>query len=82
MRILKIISILVFLSLGGALTGLPARAAPNALEVTNTNDSGAGSLRQAILDADATNDVIDFNIPGPGIHIIHLTQQAQILRRI
>ena len=36
--------------------------------VTNTNDSGAGSLRQAILNAN-TNvglDSIDFNIPGDG----------------
>jgi parallel beta-helix repeat protein len=34
--------------------------------VTNTNDSGGGSLRQAILDANtaAGPDTIDFNIPG------------------
>ncbi len=32
--------------------------------VTNTNDGGAGSLRQAILDANASNgfDAIEFNI--------------------
>jgi parallel beta-helix repeat protein len=37
--------------------------------VTNTNDSGAGSLRQAITDANAagTNDTITFNIPGGGV---------------
>ena len=36
--------------------------------VTNTNDSGGGSLRQAILDANtaAGPDTIDFNIPGTG----------------
>ena len=36
--------------------------------VTNTNDSGGGSLRQAILDANtsAGADTIDFNIPGTG----------------
>jgi hypothetical protein len=36
--------------------------------VTNINDSGSGSLRQAILDANATSgaDTIDFNIPGVG----------------
>jgi predicted outer membrane repeat protein len=34
--------------------------------VTNTLDSGAGSLRQAVLDANGTpaNDVINFNIPS------------------
>ena len=37
--------------------------------VTNTNDSGAGSLRQAIIDAAATGvvDTIVFNIPGGGV---------------
>jgi hypothetical protein len=40
--------------------------------VVNTNDSGAGSLRQAILDANANPgaDTIDFNIPGAGVHVI------------
>ena len=40
--------------------------------VTNTNDSGAGSLRQAILDANATPgaDAIEFDIPGSGAHTI------------
>lgn len=40
--------------------------------VTNTNDSGSGSLRQAILDANgnAGTDSISFNIPGSGVHTI------------
>ena len=40
--------------------------------VTNTSDSGPGSLRQAILDANATPgaDTIAFNIPGTGVHTI------------
>jgi Right handed beta helix region len=40
--------------------------------VVNTNDAGAGSLRQAILAANATegDDLITFNIPGPGPHVI------------
>nr|WP_161501586.1 cadherin-like domain-containing protein [Rhodopirellula sp. SM50] len=43
--------------------------------VTNTNDSGAGSLRQAILDANVNGgaDTIDFNIAGGGIHVINLS---------
>ncbi len=42
------------------------------LTVTNTNDSGAGSLRQAILDSNAAlgTDQITFNIPGAGVHTI------------
>jgi len=40
--------------------------------VVNTNDSGAGSLRQAILDANANPgmDTIAFNIPGAVVHTI------------
>src|SRR5581483_3241676 len=40
--------------------------------VLNTNDSGFGSLRQAILNADAHRgpDLIDFKIPGNGSHLI------------
>src|SRR5207237_6840611 len=42
--------------------------------VTNANDHGTGSLRQAILDANATQglDTITFNIPGGGVHAINL----------
>jgi hypothetical protein len=40
--------------------------------VTNTADGGPGSLRQAILDANANPgpDLIGFAIPGPGVHTI------------
>lgn len=40
--------------------------------VTNTADSGSGSLRQAILDANAHPgpDTIDFAIPGSGVQTI------------
>ena len=45
------------------------------ITVTNTDDSGAGSLRQAIIDANANADadVIGFNIPGSGVHTISVT---------
>jgi titin len=40
--------------------------------VNNGNDSGAGSLRQAIVNANSTpgQDTINFNIPGSGVHFI------------
>ena len=40
--------------------------------VTNTNDSGAGSLRQAILDFNANPNltIITFSIPGAGVQTI------------
>jgi parallel beta-helix repeat protein len=43
-----------------------------AFTVTNTNDSGPGSLRQAILDANASPgpDTITFNFPQPGLNTI------------
>src|SRR4029079_13825422 len=43
--------------------------------VGNTNDSGPGSLRQAILEANAapgTTHVLSFAIPGAGVHTITL----------
>ena len=48
----------------------------NIFSVTNTNDSGTGSLRQAILDANAApnsingRDEIHFNIPSESVNII------------
>jgi hypothetical protein len=52
------------------LAPIPAHAAT--FTVTNTNDSGAGSLRQAILDANANAglDTIAFNISGSGVQTI------------
>ncbi|HLQ43453.1 MAG TPA: DUF4347 domain-containing protein, partial [Planctomycetaceae bacterium] len=46
----------------------------NTFVVTNTNDSGAGSLRQAITNANglAGTDTITFNIAGAGVHTITL----------
>src|SRR6476660_5274584 len=45
--------------------------APFVFTVTNTNDSGTGSLRQAILDANSMGGgTIAFNITGTGLHTI------------
>jgi len=48
------------------LAGAADRAPAATFTVTNTNDSGAGSLRQAIIDADGNGfaDAIDFAIPA------------------
>ena len=46
---------------------------PFTMVVTNTNNSGPGSLRQAILNANAHTgftDTISFKIPGAGVHTI------------
>jgi len=49
-------------------------AARQAFVVTNTKNHGTGSLRQAMLDANATSgpDTILFNIQGAGPHTINL----------
>jgi len=63
----KILALLAAISLGVAGSG-----AATTFTVTNTNDSGPGSLRQAIVDANATPgaDLIAFNVPGPLVHTI------------
>lgn len=52
-------------------------AAAATFTVTNTNDSGDGSLRKAIEDANASPgaDLISFAIPGAGVHTIAPTSQ-------
>ena len=59
-------------SLALALSLAAAAASAATFNVTNTSDSGAGSLRQAILDANAAGgaDTIAFNITGSGVHTI------------
>ncbi|PZQ09965.1 MAG: hypothetical protein DI564_16655 [Rhodanobacter denitrificans] len=55
---------------------LAAAAADAAtFSVTNTANGGTGSLRQAILDANAAAgaDTIEFSIPGAGPHTISIT---------
>jgi hypothetical protein len=50
----------------------PAGTPAGSITVTNTNNRGPGSLRQAILFANLHSgpDTIDFNIPGAGVHTI------------
>lgn len=52
--------------------------------VTNANDAGAGSLRQALLDAnaDAAPNTILFDIPGDGPHVITPLTAMQILEPV
>lgn len=65
-------------SLRAATAGLPPMVSSSfnitrqAFFVTNTNDGGAGSLRQAIIDANSLPgaDDIKFNIPGAGPYTI------------
>jgi parallel beta-helix repeat protein len=53
--------------LAGLMTGQAA-----VFTVTNVNDSGPGSFRQAILDADAAggSPTINFNLPGGGVQTL------------
>ncbi|HVF57922.1 MAG TPA: SBBP repeat-containing protein [Pyrinomonadaceae bacterium] len=57
----------------GSTDAFVVKIAPGSIVgVTTTADSGAGSLRQAILDSNATpgTQTIAFNIPGAGLHTI------------
>jgi hypothetical protein len=60
---------------------LSAPLAAATFTVTNVNDGGAGSLRQAILDANANAgpDTISFNIAGSGLHTIQPLAGAMII---
>jgi hypothetical protein len=53
------------------ITRVNGVASPLVFTVINTNDSGTGSLRQAILDANSMGGgTINFNIPSGGVHTI------------
>ncbi len=69
-RVLVVGLLAVLITVGLMLSAKPAHA--KTFTVTTTSDSGAGSLRQAILD---TNDIpgadnINFNIPSSGVRTI------------
>lgn len=60
------------LAICGVLIGGSQTVNAATFTVTNTNNTGAGSLVQAILDANAApdHDTIAFSIPGAGPHVI------------
>src|SRR5262249_54331948 len=59
------------LSGDGTIAQLGGPGSPDAYTVTNTSDSGPGSLRQAIINANANPfSDITFEIPGPAPHLI------------
>jgi hypothetical protein len=64
-----------------SLSGAPDVAHGATYTVTSTNDSGLGSLRQAILAANANPgpDIIEFDIAGPGVHTIAVTTELPII---
>ena len=65
-------SLKIFLAGGFALAGISFSSFGATFPVTVNSDSGAGSLRQAISDANSTPgaNLITFNIPGSGVHTI------------
>ena len=70
--VLNLILVQVILLAGSSPLAVALTAPGSTFVVTNAADSGAGSLRQAILDANAHPgaDTIVFNIPGSGLHTI------------
>lgn len=63
------------------LEPLEDRSVPAVFTVTTAADSGPGSLRQAILDSNASvgvADTIEFLIPGAGVHTIALLSRLDV----
>jgi len=73
----RMLSFVMFFILCFSLILLPIYSEGATFTVTNTNDAGAGSLRAAITSANGNGiaDVIDFNIPGAGVHTIYPQSQ-------
>ncbi|MBX2927398.1 MAG: BspA family leucine-rich repeat surface protein [Saprospiraceae bacterium] len=72
-RILPLLVVAIFCSWKATrVLGQCPPLGTTSIQVVNTNDSGAGSLRQAIICANLSTslDLITFNIPGAGPHII------------
>lgn len=69
---LKLLLALPIIALALGFLALPHSAKAATYTVTNTDDAGAGSLRQAITDTNSSvgADTIAFNIAGAGVHTI------------
>ncbi|MFP5239194.1 MAG: hypothetical protein ACLGQW_05120, partial [Acidobacteriota bacterium] len=70
-----VLTLLAALALGTGLSPAlnPALCLAGTFTVTNSNDSGPGSLRQAVLDLNAAGDgsnTIQFNIPGSTVTLL------------
>lgn len=54
---------------------------PSNLVISNTNDNGPGSFRQALYDGNTTlvEDSISFDIPGPAPHTISLLSELPLI---
>src|SRR5215216_754803 len=70
---------ILFATCLGALCLIALTTEAATITVTNTNDIGAGSLRQAIADA-SDGDTIDFD-PSPGGHTITLTSGELLVNK-
>jgi hypothetical protein len=72
-KLLTVGILLIGMLLIGVFTA-PSYASGSTFEVNNDNDSGIGSLRQAIMDANETagHDTIEFDIDGEGMHVIRV----------
>ncbi|MDQ5963122.1 MAG: hypothetical protein QG629_204, partial [Patescibacteria group bacterium] len=93
---LSLLLLIMFVALQAFAVVPPARAAQLSLTVTNTGDNGGvnpaanagtGTLRQAIIDANASATTaaaphtISFNITGTGLHTINLAGQLPTINQ-
>jgi hypothetical protein len=78
-RMTSLLVVVALISFGAQLSTQRSAAALT-FSVTNTSSSGAGSLAQAISDANASPgaDIINFAIGGSGPHVISVTTPISI----
>jgi len=82
MKVRILLQVLLAFILSITIAGqFPQTASANIYLVTNTSNTGAGSLRQAILDANTNPglDTITFSIPGTGVHTIQPTSSLPLI---